>query len=140
MDVDSVATWASTVIALFGLFGALLTIRQNTRAMEPQVLESIFKDIRELDRQYISQFASWSHAEKNAWSATFFNTVEYLCFVVNHQIIRQPEVKRYFFDQGLPAWRKMLHEHVRDGIINDSPEMFPEFKSAYEKHQFEGVP
>ena len=116
---------------MLGLIGAGLAIRQNARAMELQVLDSIFRDVRELDRQYLANFANWDDAQKNAWSATFFNTVEYLCFVVNHQITRDTVLKRFFFDDALPAWRKRFDEHVRDGVMKDAPEMFPEFKRAY---------
>jgi hypothetical protein len=129
--VASVATAVGTAVAALGLIGAWLGIRQNTRAMGLQVLESIFKDIRQLDREYIGEFARWNPAQRNAWSATFFNTVEYLCFVVNRKITRDEALKKFFFDEALPAWRKTFDEHVRDGIIKDAPEMFPEFKRAY---------
>lgn len=129
--IASVATALGTILAAFGLIGAWLGIKQNTRAMELQVLESIFKDIRELDRQYIAEFAIWNPAQQNAWSATFFNSVEYLCFVVNRKITKDHVLKKFFFDEALPAWRKMFDEHVKTGVIRDAPEMFPEFKKAY---------
>jgi hypothetical protein len=69
--------------------------------------------------------------QKNAWSATFFNTVEYLCFLVNRKITRNEALKTFFFDEALPAWRKTFDEHSAKGFINDAPEMFPEFKKAY---------
>ena len=128
--MGSVATAVGAIVAACGLIGAWLGIRHNTRAMELQVLDSIFKDVRELDRQQLAKFAAWNAAEKNAWSATFFNTVEYLCFVVNHRITKDKVLKEFFFDEALPAWRGMFDDHVRDGFIKDAPHMFPEFKSA----------
>ena len=128
--IASVATALGTIVAACGLIGAWLGIKQNTRAMEVQVLESIFRDVRELDRQYLARFATWNPAEQNAWSATFFNTVEYLCFVVNHRITKDNVLKKFFFDEALPEWRKMFDEHVQNDVIKDAPEMFPEFKSA----------
>lgn len=99
--------------------------------MEIQVLESIFRDIRELDRDYIAQFNSWPPEQKNAWSASFFNTVEYLCFRVNHRITKNDALRKFFFYEALPAWRKMFDEHVKQGILRDSDTMFPELKKAY---------
>jgi len=128
--IGSIATAFGTILAGVGLIGTWLGIRQNTRGMELQVLESIFRDIRELDRQWIAEFNLWNPAQKTAWSATFFNTVEYLCFVVNHRITEDGVLKRFFFDDALPAWRKMFTEHVQNGIIKDTPKMFPEFKRA----------
>ncbi len=127
--VGSVAALVSTLLAALGLVGVWLGMRQNTRAMELQVLESIFRDIRELDRQYLAKFATWNPAQQNAWSATFFNTVEYLCFVVNQRITRDCVIKKFFFC-ALPSWRKTFDDHVRNNTIRDSPEMFPEFKKA----------
>ena len=54
-----------------------------------------------------------------------------MCFVVNRKITRDEALKKFFFDEALPAWRKTFDEHVREGIIKDAPEMFPEFKKAY---------
>jgi len=129
--VASLATAVGTTVAGLGLIGAWLGIGQNTRAMELQVLESIFRDIRQLDREYIAEFALWNLTQQNAWSATFFNTVEYLCFIVNRKITRDEALKKFFFDEALPAWRKTFDEHVGKGIIRDAPEMFSEFKKAY---------
>jgi hypothetical protein len=84
--IGSIGTALGTAFAAAGLFYGWRGIRQNTRAMELQVLESIFQDIRELDRECIAEFQGWTHEQRNAWSATFFNTVEYLCFMVNHRI------------------------------------------------------
>ncbi len=127
--IGSVATALGAIVAACGLIGAWLGIRQNTRAMELQVLESIFRDVRELDHQYLANFTKWNAAEKNAWSATFFNTVEYLCFVVNHRITKDKALKGFFFD-CLPSWRTMFDSHVQTGILRDAPEMFQEFKAA----------
>jgi hypothetical protein len=106
-------------------------IKQNTRAMELQILESIFRDVRELDREYIAEFHGWTHEQRNAWSATFFNTVEYLCFMVNQRITRDKALRSFFFADAIPAWRKMFAEHVTLGFINDEPSNFPEFKQAW---------
>lgn len=129
--ITSVASAIGTIVAACGLVAATRGIRQNARATELQILESIFKDIRELDRQYIASFAGWDAPEKNAWSATFFNTVEYLCFVINRRMTDHGELKKFFFDEALPEWRKMFDKHVEDNVIGDGPAMFPEFKKAH---------
>ena len=129
----SIATAVGTLLAGFGLVCTWVGIRQNTRALELQVLESIFRDIRELDREYLADFPHLGHDQQNAWSATFFNTVEYLCFIVNSKITRDELLNKFFFQEALPAWRKLLIEQSEKGIIRDSPEMFPEFKKAYNR-------
>lgn len=96
-------------------------------------MESIFRDIRELDREYLANFENWNAAQKNAWSATFFNTVEYLCFIVNHNITNDELLTNFFFDEGLHGWRKLLNDHAQQGVIKDAAEMFPEFKKAHRR-------
>ena len=93
----------------------------------------MFKDIRELDREYIAEFDGMTPSGKNAWSATFFNTVEYLRFAVNHRLAPTDTLKKFFFAQALPAWRKMFDDHVANGIISDAQDMFIEFKHAEAK-------
>jgi hypothetical protein len=129
--IGSVATAGGTAVAAAGLFYAWRGIKQNTRAMELQILESIFRDVRELDREYIAEFHGWTHEQRNAWSATFFNTVEYLCFMVNQRITRDKALRSFFFADAIPAWRKMFAEHVTLGFIRDEPGNFPEFKQAW---------
>jgi hypothetical protein len=129
--IGSLASAGGTFVAAAGLFLAWRGIKQNTRAMELQVLESIFRDIRELDREYIAEFEDWSHEQKNAWSASFFNTVEYLCFMVNHRITTDAALRNFFFTDALPSWQEMLTKHVNDGFIMDSESNFREFKKAW---------
>ena len=129
--LSSIGTVVAALAAAIGLIGTWRGLRHNTRALELQVLESIFRDIRELDAQYLTDFATWAPAKRTAWSATFFNTVEYLCFIINRKITSESALRKFFFDEGLPAWRKQFDEHVKSGIIRDAHEMFPEFKKAY---------
>jgi hypothetical protein len=130
-NIAAIASVVSTVVAGFSLIVALRALRHNTRAMELQALQSIFHDVRELDRQYLAEFMTWDDSQKNAWSATFFNTAEYLCFVVNRKVTKDKELRGFFFQDALPAWRKMLDEHAKAGYIKNTDEMFPELKKAY---------
>jgi hypothetical protein len=118
--IGSVATAGGTAVAAAGLIYEWRGIKQNTRAMELQILESIFRDVRELDREYIAEFHGWTHEQRNAWSATFFNTVEYLCFMVNQRITRDKALRSFFFADAIPAWRKMFAEHVTLGFIREN--------------------
>jgi|GEM_PF-5006597 len=108
---------------------AAIGMRQNALATQLQVLEGIFRDIRELDQRYLSNFDSMSDAEKTAWSSTFFNTVEYLCFVVNNKLARKDALQG-FFAEALPSWKKTFDDHISEGILKDQPHFFSEFKQS----------
>jgi hypothetical protein len=128
--IGAAGTAGGSLIAALAFVGAVYGLWQNTRALKWQVLEGVFRDIRELDRQYIADFERMTPTQKNAWSATFFNTVEYLCFIVHHKLAPAGVLKRFFFDQALPDWRRMFDEHVANGILGDSEAQFSEFKRA----------
>jgi len=129
--IGALATALATVFAAAGLIMAGIGMRQNARATQLQVLEGIFRDIRELDQRYLANFEGMSDTEKTAWSSTFFNTVEYLCFVVNNEFARKDALQA-FFAESLPSWKQTFDDHVSQGILKDRPQLFSEFKQACE--------
>lgn len=127
--IGAFATALATVFAAAGLIMAGIGMRQNAFATQLQVLEGIFRDIRELDQRYLANFGDMSGIERTAWSSTFFNTVEYLCFVVNNKLARRDALQS-FFAESLPSWKRTFDEHVSQGILTDKPHLFSEFKRA----------
>jgi hypothetical protein len=139
--ISSAASAFGTCFAAAGLYYTSKGIRQNSRTMELQVqsmelqiLESVFRDVRELDREYLTEFDSWTNDQKNAWSASFFNTIEYLCFIVNSKIVANKALKEFFFTAALPAWKAMLQDHQESGFLPKNQEGFPEFRKACEAY------
>ena len=109
--IGSLATALATIFAGGALVMAGIGMRQNALATQLQFLKGIFRDIRELDRRYLSEFESMSNSEKTAWSSTFFNTVEYLFFVVNNELARRDALQG-FFAESLPSWKKTFDDHI----------------------------
>lgn len=126
---QTIASVATAFIALGGLVFAWVTVRHNRLARELQLFEAIFRDVRQLDNEYITSFAKMTPEQKTAWSASFFNTVEYLCFMVNRNLIRNKDL-RLFFASSLPAWKSIFDRHVSEKILGDAPTAFSEFKKA----------
>ena len=128
----SVATVFTAGIAIIALSITYFTLKANSRTLQLRVLWDIFQEIRALDREYMeTDFGLWPDTKQTAWSTTFFNTVEYLCFIVNHKMARAKELKKFFFDQALPSWKKMFDDHVNRKILRDDSTMFIEFKKAH---------
>ena len=87
--------------------------------------------MRQLDNEYITSFVTMTPEQKTAWSASFFNTVEYLCFMINHRLIKSSDLRLFFTSSGaLPAWKSIFDGHVSEKILGDSPTAFCEFKKA----------
>ncbi|HEV2499212.1 MAG TPA: hypothetical protein VGY31_06505 [Terriglobia bacterium] len=127
--LNTLGTVAAASAALIGLVFVVYQLRQNSRTLQLQVLEGIFRDIRELDEKWIEKnfSAEMREEEKKAWCATFFNTVEYFCFLINRKIVRQKEL-RDFFIVGLRHWWKQFEEYRIKGLIIDTSDSFEEFK------------
>jgi hypothetical protein len=129
--IAAVATAIATLLAVVGLVAAWVTVRQNTLAREFQLFEAIFRDVRQLDKEFITSFAMMTPEQKTAWSASFFNTVEYLCFMVNRKLIRNSDLRLFFISSGaLRAWKSMFDQHVAEKILGDGPTAFSELKKA----------
>jgi hypothetical protein len=128
-QLNTIGTITGAGGAIAGLFFVGYQLRQNSMELQLQALESIFRDIRELDRTWIENkfLTEMSPEAKTAWCATFFNTIEYLSFLINRNLVRQVEL-REFFRLGLPAWAKQFGEYRSKKWFTDRPELFKEFK------------
>jgi hypothetical protein len=132
--VSAVTSAIMAAVAVLALVLAIPQLRHNARTLQLQVFESIFRDIRQLEHMWIEQKfdAGMPKEQRQAWCASFFNTVEYLCFLMNHEIVRQKELHD-FFDGALPVWHNQFNEYIRQGLLTDTPAMFTEFKKICEK-------
>jgi hypothetical protein len=128
-NLADVATVAAAIAAIVAIFLAIPQLRHNTKALQLQVFESVFKDIRQLDHMWIEQ--NFEHGmtkeQRQAWCASFFNTVEYVCFLISHKMVRQKELNE-FWKVALPVWWKQFNDYVGAGLIKDDARMFTEFK------------
>lgn len=124
-----VASILAACAALLAVVLAVPQLRHNAQALQLQVFESIFKDIRELDHSWIEK--DFRHKmtveEKKAWCASFFNTVEYLCFLVNHGMMRSKELHD-FFKLALEGWWKQFEKYRGEDLFHDDERSFIEFK------------
>jgi hypothetical protein len=138
--LSSLGTLGTAVAAIGGLGFVVYQLRQNSRSLQLQAFEGIFHDIRELDKIWIEKncMTDMPLAEKKAWCASFFNTIEYLCFLINHRMVRQKEL-RDFFVVGLREWWKQFQSYRTQGWIIDTPEGFAEFKKLCENEAFTTV-
>lgn len=129
--IGSIAAAVAMAANGVAIFYAKKSIERNSIASELAILDSLFKEIRNLDQDFVSHFGNWDIGKKQSWCASFYNTVEYLCFLVNHNYVAHGVIRKFFFDEGVVAWRDQLNQHSSDGLINDSETMFSELKKAY---------
>ncbi|HKW99945.1 MAG TPA: hypothetical protein VJN43_19550 [Bryobacteraceae bacterium] len=107
----------ATIAAALSAICAVIAIRHNSRSMRLQVLESIQRDIRELDTDPPSE------------PRKLFNTIEYLAFVVNHELVSGAELSE-FFKIGIVHWYEKVFPVYEPAAYADSGS-FVEFRRAY---------
>ena len=134
--IGVIGSTVGTFITALSLFFAKQAIDKSSVATELQVLDSLFKDVRTLESDLVQCFPTWNHERKTAWCSSFYNTVEYICLIVNNDLVSTGALKK-FFDGAVLFWRKQYDEHVKAGLIEDSADRFPEFKNAANSQRFD---
>lgn len=124
--IAGLATASAFIIAVF-------SYRSFRNAEEIKLAESIFKDLRELEKKKYELPTEPTKIEAyKDWASLFFNTLEWFSFLVNKKKIKDNKIPE-FFKQAIIAWYEkiFLDEDYVDKEIIDNQEEFPEFKKLY---------
>lgn len=120
----------ATAIALFFTIGSFLRIRKTE---EIRLAESVFKDIRALQKDLsdINAVTGDDIRRKNSWRSQFFNTLEWLSFLINEKKIKDKKVINFYQPAIIEWYEKVFEKHMGDAVHD--PKEFPEFKKLYDK-------
>jgi hypothetical protein len=144
MSVNDVINTAQ-IIAGFAAAGALIltyfTFRSFNKSEETKLAESVFKDIRMLEDQKskIQKDSVLAHERaeiqesKKDWASLFFNTLEWLSFLINNKKIKDKKIVSYF-KPALLAWYNDIFldvDYIELDQVND-PKDYPELKKLIE--------
>lgn len=103
-------------------------LEQNSKATQLQVFESIFREIRALDAEYIDMKHSQQKPGER-WCFLFFNVIEYLAYMINHGMVRYDDLYE-FYRPSIQAWYRTFTESANPVCLND-PEFCPEFRKLH---------
>ena len=67
--------------------------------------------------------------ERHLTSLAFFNAVEYMALLINHNLITN-HVLRHYFDKDIPFWYERMYKEYMP-VWEQDPKMHPEFKRLY---------
>lgn len=127
--LGSVASAAGSIATAVGIWYARVSLRHSIHATEISVIESILRDIREMDRQYILEFATMDVKQKTAWAVSYFHSIEYLCFLRRKVPAMGSLLSAFFPDSLITHWRAQYDGFVAENLIHDADGNFSEFKS-----------
>jgi hypothetical protein len=134
---DYIATGA-LVASIASLLYTVKGVNAARRATQLQVFNSIFDAICALDRRYTVEFKSQNKQPTDEWCSEFFNTVEYLAFLLNHNLVLRRELFDFYKD-AVRHWYATFAS-VQQTSVLDNPDYFPEFKRLHRKVKYDVRP
>lgn len=134
--IGAVGSAVAAIAALAAVSLAVPALKLNAKSIQINVLDSTFKDIRQLEHVWVENGLGdgFTEEQRQAWCASFFNTIEYMCFLTNHKLVDQKEL-REFFDSALLLWWDQFGQYRSRGWIKDKESSFTEFKAACNRLQ-----
>lgn len=136
------------VAAAVGLVFAARILVHQQKMDQIKLIESVFKDARELQREYATELRKPQMPDpygidfesfKSDWDSRFFNTVEWLSFLINEREVRLKKLIRYFKPSIIGWYEELFLRHAGDAVIND-PEQYEEFKKLYKRLKNDSSP
>lgn len=115
----------SLIVSVGSALVAREKVKAARRAAQLQMFEGIFRDIRQLDSQFLKHTEEGSALDP-AWRFEFFNTLEFLAYLINHEMIETTELVE-FFKIGFKVWARTFEKMFSQEQVKDS-QFFPEFK------------
>ena len=142
MSVDELLKWVPIGVAIFagiGLFLSARSLNLNTISFrksqlteEIRLTEGILNDIRDLDDKEDGE------QDKLEWGRKFFNTIEWLSFLINNEHI-QDEKLIDFFRSPIHAWHRdwFTNPTYIEDKTRDDPTEYEEFKKLHKRFKKE---
>ena len=100
----------------------------------------MFKDIRSLESEldtiaYLDVNDPVGSAQDKSerlrgWDSRFFNTLEWLAFLINKGQVKDSSLKGFFKDSIIGWYEKLFLTHMKQAVDNDKE--FPELKKLYQ--------
>jgi len=119
--ISLILSIASAVGAVLSAIYAAKQAAAAKRATVLQMFESIFKEIRQLDARVAAH-----DPPDPTLLAEFFNTVEFLAYVINHKMLDSPELTA-FFDEAFPVWYRTFQKYLPEEQVKNA-KFLAEFK------------
>ncbi len=136
-DISLFIAAISAIIAGVGLFLNGISIRENNRTRQLELLNNMFKDIQE---KALTLFRDYKNADKKTikeWDSLFFNSIEQFAFLVNDKFIKDKKIVGFFDDAIVMFYEEIfLKYYLKEDI--DNPKIFPEFKKLYHTVKIKG--
>lgn len=137
MTVSDTVTLLSLPVSVGALFYAARSVNASRRATQLQIFDGIFRDIKRLDDEYMVEFKAKGLKPTVRWCQDFFNTLEYMAFLLNRKLILKKEMQDFYADAVI-HWHKTFSESASRQALDD-PDFFREFKKLHRELKRDGM-
>ena len=124
--------------ALITALAALTALIFNYRALKEAIrsrniatFQSLFFNLRDLEEKYYKEYRGKSNTETKQWLSLFFNTLEYLAFLVNNHLLTEKLAK--FYDDAFVGYYKGIFIPAASPEQQNDPTRYEEMKKLYSK-------
>jgi hypothetical protein len=122
----------SGLAAAAGVWFAGWQLRESRKATQLQVFDATFKDVRALEHEYYTSVQGTGEAQEQQWCNRFFNTLEYLAFLINTKLVPDKLILRFYKD-ALIEWYDEIFLTKATIDQRTNRERFPELKQLRER-------
>ena len=126
----------TTILTTIGLVVVIIQLRENRRATQVQVSDSVFKKMNEiLDRYYDTNPKIESKIESEEgmrWLSRYFNTMEYMAALVNLKLVHKKTFVRLYGEAILIGYERIFLERATQEE-KDDPKIYSELKQLYNR-------
>ena len=113
-------------------FAAVKGLSRQRRTIELQIFESVFKDIRDFEREQYAIIGRNPSSGRDSpewlqWRELFLQTLEYYCFLANERLISEEKLVNYFED-GVLEWYQTIFVSEDKENERFNPKVYEELK------------
>jgi len=125
------------IIASFVTLGSVIyavkTYTRNRKLEQIKLLDGILKELKEMQKELTYLVKEPNNEFKlHEWDNRFFNTCEWLAFLINEREVKDRKLENYFKDTFLQA-KEVFDAHAKDrDKLN--PERFQNFKKLLDRY------
>jgi hypothetical protein len=118
-------------VATFGAFlFAGITFWRVRRTEQIRLAEGVLRDINTLESELMGPDAD--QLDKSLWDQRYFNSLDWLCLLINKKEIREGFLKEHFAPSIIYDYENIFLSHASDQDIKN-PNKYAQFKKLYKE-------
>ena len=130
MTEDTIWLVLAVGLAAGGLYFSGYQLKMSNRTKQLEILESNFKDIRNLELLLYERYQDAGKEKLSQWNSLFFNQLEWIAFLINTRKLTDASLIE-FFKPAIKSWYENIFlRHFTKEVIENEQEFY-ELKKLY---------